>query len=112
MRAYGLTTPGGPENEAFLEVPEPVAGPGELVVRIRAAGVNPGDVRLRDGEYGGTAAPPCSTRLPGWSPMGCSTRMSPRSGHSTRRARRSPPWRTDMRREVRADAGVPGLKTS
>lgn len=54
MRAYGFTAVGGPGNEAFLDVPEPVAGPDELVVRVRAAGVNPGDWKLRDGSYGTT----------------------------------------------------------
>ena len=55
MRAYGFTTLGGPECEEFLDVPEPVAGEGELLVRVRAAGVNPGDWRLREGSYGPVA---------------------------------------------------------
>ena len=52
MRAYGFLEVGGPEHEAFLEVPVPVPGPGELLVRVRSAGVNPGDWRLREGAYG------------------------------------------------------------
>lgn len=52
MRAYGFTAVGGPEREAFLDVPEPVPAAGELLVRVRAAGVNPGDWRLRSGAYG------------------------------------------------------------
>jgi NADPH:quinone reductase-like Zn-dependent oxidoreductase len=52
MRAYGFTTIGGPENEAFLDVPVPAPGAGELLVRVRAAGVNPGDWKLREGSYG------------------------------------------------------------
>lgn len=52
MRAYGFTSPGGPEHETFLDVPEPEPRPGELVVRVRAAGVNPGDWRVRSGAYG------------------------------------------------------------
>jgi len=55
VRAYGFTTRGGPEWEEFLDVPEPVAGEGELLVRVRAAGVNPGDWRLREGSYGPVA---------------------------------------------------------
>jgi NADPH2:quinone reductase len=55
MRAYGFTALGGPEREAFLDVPEPVAGEGELLVQVRAAGVNPGDWRLRAGSYGDVA---------------------------------------------------------
>ena len=52
MRAYGFVAVGGPENETFLDVPVPEPGPGELLVRVRAAGVNPGDWRLREGSYG------------------------------------------------------------
>jgi NADPH:quinone reductase-like Zn-dependent oxidoreductase len=52
MRAYGYVRAGGPENESFLDVPVPEPGPGELLVRVRAAGVNPGDWRLRNGAYG------------------------------------------------------------
>ncbi|MFI0466086.1 NADP-dependent oxidoreductase [Saccharopolyspora sp. 5N102] len=52
MRAYGFSAVGGPEKETFLDVPVPVPGPGELFVRVRAAGVNPGDWRLREGSYG------------------------------------------------------------
>lgn len=52
MRGYGFLRVGGPEQEAFVEVPEPTPGPGELLVQVRAAGVNPGDWRVRNGSYG------------------------------------------------------------
>lgn len=52
MRAYGFVRVGGPEQESFLDVPVPDPGEGELLVRVRAAGVNPGDWRLRGGSYG------------------------------------------------------------
>ena len=52
MRGYGFTAVGGPEHQAFLDVPVPVPGADELLVRVRAAGVNPGDWRLREGSYG------------------------------------------------------------
>ncbi|MBN9734949.1 MULTISPECIES: NADP-dependent oxidoreductase [unclassified Pseudonocardia] len=52
MRGYGFLRPGGPEQQAFLDAPEPEAGPDELLVRVRAAGVNPGDWRVREGSYG------------------------------------------------------------
>ncbi|HSK57509.1 MAG TPA: NADP-dependent oxidoreductase [Actinomycetospora sp.] len=52
MRAYGFLSAGGPDRQAFLDVPVPAPGPDQLSVRVRAAGVNPGDWRLRNGEYG------------------------------------------------------------
>ncbi|MEU6265696.1 NADP-dependent oxidoreductase [Saccharopolyspora shandongensis] len=52
MRAYGFSEVGGPEKQTFLEVAVPEPGPGELLVQVRAAGVNPGDWRLREGSYG------------------------------------------------------------
>lgn len=52
MRAYGFTEVGGPDKQAFLDVPVPTPGPDQLLVRVRAAGVNPGDWRLREGSYG------------------------------------------------------------
>lgn len=33
----------------MMELPQPVPGPGELLVRVRAAGVNPIDYKIRDG---------------------------------------------------------------
>lgn len=40
---------GGPEVLELVEGPMPVAGPGEVVVEVRAAGVNPIDGKLRSG---------------------------------------------------------------
>jgi alcohol dehydrogenase len=33
----------------MMELPRPVPGPGDLLVRVRAAGVNPLDFKIRDG---------------------------------------------------------------
>jgi NADPH:quinone reductase-like Zn-dependent oxidoreductase len=52
VRAYGFTAWGGPRSETLLDVPSPVPAPGELLVRVRAAGVNPGDWKLREGRRG------------------------------------------------------------
>ena len=32
-----------------IDVEDPVAGPGELLVRVKAAGINPGEAKIRDG---------------------------------------------------------------
>ncbi|WP_328379962.1 NADP-dependent oxidoreductase [Streptomyces sp. NBC_00440] len=48
-KAYVFTRNGGPEAEAQAELEMPVPGPGELLVAVRAAGVNPVDWKLRTG---------------------------------------------------------------
>jgi len=49
--AYGFTRYGGPETQAFLELPKPVPGPGELLIAVYAAGVNPVDWKVRAGMH-------------------------------------------------------------
>ncbi|MFF3849959.1 NADP-dependent oxidoreductase [Streptomyces sp. NPDC002328] len=48
-KAYVFTRYGGPETEAFVDVDRPVPGPGEVLVAVRAAGVNPVDWKQRTG---------------------------------------------------------------
>jgi NADPH:quinone reductase len=52
VRAIRVREHGGPEVMRMEEVPEPRAGAGEVLVRIRAAGVNPVDTYLRTGAQG------------------------------------------------------------
>jgi NADPH2:quinone reductase len=40
MKAILCTKPGGPDDLQFTDIPDPVAGPGEAVVRVAAAGLN------------------------------------------------------------------------
>jgi NADPH:quinone reductase-like Zn-dependent oxidoreductase len=49
MKAMLLTNHGGPEMLRFGEAPDPVAGPGEVVVDIHAASVNGADPKVRRG---------------------------------------------------------------
>ncbi len=51
MRAITIQQPGGPEQLALSEVAEPVAGPGEVLIRVHAAGVNRADLLQRQGHY-------------------------------------------------------------
>jgi NADPH2:quinone reductase len=51
MKAIRVKEFGGPEVLRFEDVPEPKPAPGEVVVRIRAAGVNPVDAYIRAGTY-------------------------------------------------------------
>ncbi|WP_406438090.1 NADP-dependent oxidoreductase [Streptomyces sp. NBC_01613] len=48
-KAYVFTRYGGPETEALVQVDRPVPGPGQVLVRVRAAGVNPVDWKQRTG---------------------------------------------------------------
>jgi putative PIG3 family NAD(P)H quinone oxidoreductase len=51
MRAVVVTEPGGPEQLTIAEIPNLVAGAGELLVRVVAAGVNRADLLQRQGFY-------------------------------------------------------------
>lgn len=49
MRAAGVAEFGAADRLRIVEVPRPVPGPGEVLVRVRAAGVQPADVAVRSG---------------------------------------------------------------
>jgi putative PIG3 family NAD(P)H quinone oxidoreductase len=51
MRAAVFTGPGGPDVIRIAEVPTPVAGPRQVRVRVRAAGLNRADILQRRGSY-------------------------------------------------------------
>ena len=51
MKAIRVHKFGGPEVLQLDDVPDPKPGPGQVVVRIRAAGVNPVDTYIRSGNY-------------------------------------------------------------
>jgi NADPH2:quinone reductase len=51
VKAIRIYDPGGPENLSLGDVPKPMAGTGEAVVKIAAAGINYIDVYFRTGLY-------------------------------------------------------------
>ena len=51
MQAIVAREPGGPEVLELQEVPDPSAGPGEVLVAVSAAGVNRADLMQRQGHY-------------------------------------------------------------
>jgi len=62
MTAISIRAPGGPEMLVPGDRPAPVPGPGEILVRVAAAGVNRPDVRQRQGTY---PPPKGATDIPG-----------------------------------------------
>jgi putative PIG3 family NAD(P)H quinone oxidoreductase len=70
MRAVVITSPGEPDVLKLTEVPDPVPGPGEVLVEVAAAGVNRADVLQRMGFY---PPPPGAPPYPG---LECSGRIS------------------------------------
>src|SRR5512134_2133155 len=51
MKALLSKAPGGPETLQLTELPDPVAGPGELLVRVRATAINYPDVLIIEDRY-------------------------------------------------------------
>jgi NADPH:quinone reductase len=58
MRAIVVRQLGGPEGLKLEEVPPPQPRAGEVLVRVRAAGVNPVDTYIRAGAHARKAVPP------------------------------------------------------
>src|SRR5882757_10014646 len=48
-RAVRFDEYGGIDVLQVVEVDRPVPGPGQVVVRVRAAGINPGEAKIREG---------------------------------------------------------------
>lgn len=51
MKAIMISEYGGPDRMILADVPEPQAGPAEVLVRLEYAGVNFIDVYMRNGLY-------------------------------------------------------------
>ena len=52
VKAFGYRSNGGPEVQEFLDLDMPTPMPGELLVEVRSAGVNPVDWKIRSGMFG------------------------------------------------------------
>ena len=57
MRAVVLTALGHADNLKIVDRPDPYPGPGDAVVRLRAAALNRRDVWIRKGQYAGIKLP-------------------------------------------------------
>lgn len=63
MKAVVITEPGTPDVLRLRDVPDPTPGPGDIRVRIHAAGVNRADLLQREGHYPAPADAPAD--IPG-----------------------------------------------
>jgi zinc-binding alcohol dehydrogenase family protein len=69
MKAIGFDRYGGPDMLEVVEIPDPEPGPRDIVVRVKAAGVNPVDAKVRARKEAGSPVeePPL---VPGWDAAG------------------------------------------
>ena len=58
MKAIVITAPGGPEVLAVAELPDPEPAPGEVLIRVRAFGLNHAETYMRNGSWGEVARVP------------------------------------------------------
>ena len=58
MKAIVITAPGGPEVLAVRDLPDPVPADGEILIRVRAFGLNHADAYMRSGAWGKVAQVP------------------------------------------------------
>jgi NADPH:quinone reductase-like Zn-dependent oxidoreductase len=61
MKAVQFSEYGGPDVLHVAEIEEPHAGPGQIRVAVRAAGINPIDFKVRSGMFAQTPAPDAAT---------------------------------------------------
>ncbi|MGW5618915.1 NADP-dependent oxidoreductase [Streptomyces sp. NPDC003877] len=76
MKAISYSRYGGPEVLAFGEVRDPVVGPDAVLVKVRAAAVNPVDWKAREGHLDSILAPVFPV-VPGWDVSGVVVRPGP-----------------------------------
>jgi NADPH2:quinone reductase len=74
VRAIVVRAPGGFEALGVAEVPDPVPGPGEVLVDVAAAGVNRADLLQRAGHY---PPPPGAPAWPGLEVSGVVAALGP-----------------------------------
>ncbi len=50
-KVFRFSEYGGPETQEFADLPKPTPGPSEILIRVKAAGVNPADWKIRQGLF-------------------------------------------------------------
>ena len=67
MKAIQVTRSGGPEVLQLIDPPTPTAGPGQILIEVKAAGINFADIVAREGHYPPAPQPPF---VPGYEAAG------------------------------------------
>ena len=78
MRAIEIAAPGGPGQLRLTSRPTPRPGPGELLIKVAAAGVNRPDILQRMGVY---PPPPGASDIPGLEIAGTVAAAGPGASH-------------------------------
>jgi NADPH:quinone reductase-like Zn-dependent oxidoreductase len=76
MRAIAFTEFGGADRLQPTDAPDPLVGPDTVLVRVRAAGVNPVDYKIRQGNMA-DRIPHVFPVIPGWDAAGVVERAGP-----------------------------------
>jgi NADPH:quinone reductase-like Zn-dependent oxidoreductase len=76
MKAIRMHAYGGPEVLQYEDAPRPEAGPGEVLIRVHAAGLNPADWKRRS-RPPRTGAMPAFPVIPGWDVSGVVDGLGP-----------------------------------
>ena len=76
MRAIAYHEYGGSDRLELLDLPEPKVGPDTVLIRVRAAGVNPVDWKVREGNSD-AAFDVSFPVVPGWDAAGTVERVGP-----------------------------------
>jgi NADPH2:quinone reductase len=78
MKAIWITRKGGPEVLALRDTPQPTPGPGEVLIRVKAAGLNRSDVYSRTSKSYGKDGP----EIPGLEVSGTIVQVGPTANGS------------------------------
>ena len=66
MQALTLTSFGGPDALGFADLTEPVVGPGQSAVNVRAVALGPWDLRATEGYFVGMGGSTVFPQVQGW----------------------------------------------
>lgn len=77
MKAIGMTTFGGPEVLRVFELPDPLAGSGEVRIRVHATSVNPTDTLFRAGSQAARLSGRPGPYVPGMDTAGVIDELGP-----------------------------------